>query len=54
MLVLKDNDYDLARVKAKMREFHPRGSSISKMMETYRSVLTQTSDATLITSIKNW
>lgn len=45
MLVLKDNDYDLARVEAKMREFHPRGTSISKVMEIYRSVLAQTSDA---------
>ena len=41
MLVLKDNDYDLARVEAKMREFHPRGTSISKVMEIYRSVLAQ-------------
>ena len=45
MLVLKDNDYDSARVEAKMREFHPRGTSISKVMEIYRSVLAQTSDA---------
>ena len=44
MLVLKDNDYDLAKVEAKMREFHPRGTSISKIMETYRSILAQKSD----------
>lgn len=44
MLVLKDNDYDLAKVEAKMREFHPRGTSISKIMETYRSILAQNSD----------
>lgn len=42
MLVLRDNDYDLAKVEAKMREFHPRGTSISKIMESYRSVLAQT------------
>jgi len=44
MLVLRDNDYDLAKVEAKMREFHPRGTSISKIMESYRSVLAQTID----------
>lgn len=44
MLVLRDNDYDLAKVEAKMREFHPRGTSISKIMEPYRSVLAQTID----------
>ena len=42
MLVLKDNDYDLAKVEANMREFHPRGTSISKIMETYRTILAQT------------
>ena len=41
MLVLRDNDYDLANVEAKMREFHPRGTSINKVMETYKSVLAQ-------------
>lgn len=41
MLVLRDNDYDLAKVEAKMREFHPRGTSINKVMESYRSVLAQ-------------
>ena len=41
MLVLRDNDYDLAKVEAKMREFHPRGTSINKVMETYKSVLAQ-------------
>ena len=45
MLVLKDNDYDLAKVEAKMREFHPRGTSISKLMETYRAVLAQTTES---------
>lgn len=45
MLVLQDNDYDLAKVEAKMREFHPRGTSISKIMEPYRSVLSQTIDS---------
>lgn len=47
MLVLKDNDFDLAKVEAKMREFHPRGTSISKIMETYRTILAQTSDPQL-------
>ena len=44
MLVLKDNDFDLAKVEAKMREFHPRGTSIGKIMETYRTVLAQTTE----------
>ena len=44
MLVLRDNDYDLAKVEAKMREFHPRGTSISKIMETYRTVHAQTTE----------
>lgn len=45
MLVLRDNDYDLAKVEAKMREFHPRGTSIGKVMEVYRSVLAESSVA---------
>lgn len=45
MLVLRDNDYDLAKVEAKMREFHPRGTSIGKVMEAYRSVLAESSVA---------
>ena len=48
MLVLRDNDYDLAKVEAKMREFHPRGTSISKIMEPYRSVLAQTADPQIV------
>lgn len=43
MLVLRDNDYDLAKVEAKMREFHPRGTSIGKVMEVYRSILAESS-----------
>lgn len=39
MLVLKDNDYDLEKVEAKMRAFHPRGTSIPKIMEPFRQVL---------------
>ena len=39
MLVLKDCDYDLEKVEAKMRELYPsRGTSISKLMEPYRAM----------------
>ena len=40
-LVLKDCDYDLAKVEAKMRELHrgKRGTSIKKIMEPYRLAL---------------
>lgn len=39
-LVLRDCDFDLARVEAKMRELHPkRGTSIKKIMEPYRAAL---------------
>lgn len=48
MLILRDNDYDLAKVEAKMREFHPRGTSISKIMEPFRTVLAQTKDSKAI------
>ena len=44
MLILRDNDYDLAKVEAKMREFHPRGTSISKIMEPFRAALLKTTD----------
>ena len=46
MLILRD--YDLAKVEAKMREFHPRGTSISKIMEPFRTVLAQTKDSKAI------
>ena len=39
MLVLKDNDYDLEKVEAEMRAFHPRGTSIPTIMEPFRQVL---------------
>lgn len=39
MLILQDNDYDLAKVEARMREFHPRGTSISKVMQPFRQAL---------------
>ena len=42
MLVLKDCDYDLEKVEAKMREFYrSKGTSISKVMEPYRKVMEQ-------------
>lgn len=41
MLVLKDNDYDLAKVEALMRGFHKRGTNINKIMEQYRSILSK-------------
>lgn len=40
MLVLKDCDYDLEKVEAKMRGFCPsRGTSIKKVMEPYRAMM---------------
>ena len=60
MLVLKDNDYDLEKVEAKMRAFHPRGTSIPKIMEPFRQVLESLSSneggdlyETLMDSLKN-
>lgn len=42
MLVLKDCDYDLEKVEAKMREFYPsKGTSIRKVMEPYRVMMEQ-------------
>ena len=39
MLVLKDCDYDLEKVEAKMRDFYPsKGTSIRKVMEPYRAM----------------
>lgn len=60
MLVLKDNDNDLEKVEAKMRGFHPRGTSITKIMEPFRQVLESLSSNdggdlydTLMGSLKN-
>ena len=42
MLVLKDCDYDLEKVEAKMRElYRSKGTSISKVMEPYRKMKEQ-------------
>lgn len=42
MLVLKDCDYDLEKVEAKMRGFCPsRGTSIKKVMEPYKAMMEQ-------------
>ena len=42
MLVLKDCDYDLEKVEAKMRAFYrSKGTSISKVMEPYRAMMEQ-------------
>lgn len=39
-LVLKDCDYDLEKVEAKMRELYPtRGTNFKKVMEPYRSMM---------------
>lgn len=42
MLVLKDCDFDLEKVEAKMRAFHrSNGTVISKVMEPYRAMMEQ-------------
>lgn len=42
MLVLKDCDYDLEKVEAKMRELYPaRGTNFKKIMEPYRLMVDQ-------------
>ena len=42
MLVLKDCDFDLEKVEAKMRSFHrSKGTVISKVMEPYRAMMEQ-------------
>ena len=41
MLILKDCDYDLEKVEAKMREFYRRGVSIKEVMEPYRAMMRQ-------------
>lgn len=49
MLVLKDCDYDLEKVEAKMRELHAsRGTNITKIMEPFRAMMDmlQTKDGT--------
>ena len=42
MLILKDCDYDLEKVEAKMRQLYPsRGSNISTIMKPYRQMMEQ-------------
>ena len=42
MLVLKDCDYDLEKVEAKMRQLYPsRGTNISAIMQPYRQMMEQ-------------
>jgi hypothetical protein len=42
MLILKDCDYDLEKVEAKMRSFYKsKGTSISKVMEPYKAMMEQ-------------
>lgn len=42
MLVLKDCDFDLEKVEAKIRELYPKkGASYKKLMEPYRSMMSQ-------------
>ena len=38
-LVLEDNDFDLAKVEAKMRTFCAQGTHISQVMKPYRAML---------------
>ena len=42
MLVLKDCDYDMEKVEAKMRQLYPsRGTNISAIMQPYRQMMEQ-------------
>lgn len=42
MLVLKDCDFDLEKVEAKMRQFYPsRGTNINAVMQPYRQAMEQ-------------
>ena len=42
MLILKDCDYDLAKVEAKLRQLYPRrGTSFSSLMQPFRQMLEQ-------------
>lgn len=42
MLVLKDCDFDLEKVEAKIRELYPKkGASYKKLMEPYRAMMAQ-------------
>lgn len=42
MLVLKDCEYDLEKVEARMRQLYPsKGTSISKVMEPYKAMMEQ-------------
>ena len=41
-LVLRDCDYDLAAVEAKMRTFYSKGTNLSKVMKPYREALAKT------------
>ena len=42
MLVLRDCDFDLEKVEAKMRAFHrSKGTVISKVMEPYKAMMEQ-------------
>lgn len=44
MLVLKDCDFDLEKVEAKMRDLYPsKGTSISRVMEPYKAMMEQLS-----------
>lgn len=41
MLVLKDNDFDIEKVEAKMRTLYKRGTKFSEVMKPYRDMLEQ-------------
>lgn len=38
-LVLKDCDYDLQKVEAKMRQYYAKGNNFAKIMKPYREIL---------------
>lgn len=40
-LLLKECDYDLAKIEAIVRSSYKRGTSIKKIMESYRAILSQ-------------
>lgn len=45
MLVLKDCDYDLQKVEAKMRTLYKRGTKFSEVMTPYREMLDKLNDS---------
>lgn len=47
MLVLKDCDYDLEKVEAKMRQFYTsRGTNLDTILQPYRQMMEQMNSST--------